>query len=117
MAAAPDATATVRRMSKPAVIAKITTQDGKRDEVIAVFRKMIDYVTASEEGTEVYALHTDDKDANVLYFYELYRDGESLASHGTSDMMKAVGGELRGLTAARPEIIMLTPVAGKGLSL
>lgn len=113
----PDATTTVRPMSKPAVIAKITTQDGKRDEVIAVFRKMIDYVTSSEEGTEVYALHTDDKDPNVLYFYELYRDGESLASHGTSDMMKAVGGELRGLTAARPEIIMLTPVAGKGLSL
>ncbi len=104
-------------MSKTAVLAKITTQDGKRDEVIAVFRKMIDYVTGSEPGTEVYALHEDQKDANVLWFYELYADGDSLAAHGGSDMMKAVGKELRDLTAARPEITLLSPVAAKGLAL
>lgn len=104
-------------MAKPAVIAKITAQDGKRDELVAVFRKMIDYVSSSETGTEVYALNTDDGDVNVLWFYELYSDSEALAQHGTSDMMKSVGRELKDLLAGRPEIIRLSPVAAKGLNL
>lgn len=104
-------------MSKPAIIAKITCQDGKRDDAIQAFGQMFDHVRANEPGTEVYALHKDDNDANILYFYELYTDGESMKSHGGSDTMKSVGKALRDYTSARPEIIMMTPVEAKGLDL
>jgi quinol monooxygenase YgiN len=104
-------------MAKPALIAKITAAEGKRDDVIAVFRKAIDYVSASEPGTEVYVLHTDDRNADVVYFYELYADKDALSTHGGSDMMASVGKELAPLLAGRPELIRLTPVGGKGLSL
>ena len=104
-------------MSKPAVIAKLTAQDGKRDELVAAFGRMIDHVTANEPGTEVYVLHTDNADPNVAWFYEMYTDEAALGAHGTSDMMKSVGRELAGLMAGRPELIMLTPVTGKGLAL
>ena len=104
-------------MSKPAIIAKITCQDGKRDEAVAAFGQMMDHVKANEPGTLVYALHEDANDPNVLYFYELYQDQDAMASHGGSDMMKTVGRGLRDITASRPELIMLRPVAAKGLDL
>jgi quinol monooxygenase YgiN len=106
----------VRRMSKVAVLAKMVAQDGKRDEAVAKLQALVDHV-ASEGGTEVYVMHTSDADPNVIWFYELYTDGDALALHGGSDVMKQVGGGLRDVMAARPEITLLTPVAGKGLSL
>jgi quinol monooxygenase YgiN len=104
-------------MAKPAIIAKLTAQDGKREELVAAFGRMIDHVTANEPGTEVYVLHTDDADPNVAWFYEMYTDDASLAVHGASDTMKSVGKGLAGLLAGRPELIRLTPAIGKGLAL
>ena len=52
---------------------------------------------------------------SAIYFYERYTDQAALAAHGSSDAMKAVGPKLKGLTAGRPEITMLTPVAAKGV--
>lgn len=109
--------AKVTAMSKPALIAKLTCQDGKRDEFVAMARKMIDYVQASEPGTEVYALHTDDKDPNVAWFYELYTDGDALKTHGGSEMMAKIGAEFATVLAGRAELFRLTPVAGKGIAL
>ncbi len=104
-------------MAKPSILAKITCLDGKRDEVIAAFGPMFDHVRANEPGTLVYVLHEDKGDPNVVWFYELYASDEAVAAHGGSDTMKAIGKGLRDLTAARPEIIMLNPVAGKGIDL
>lgn len=102
-------------MAKPAVIAKLTCQDGKRAEAVKAFGQMFDHVQANESGTLVYALHEDAGDPNVLYFYELYEDEEAFKSHSGSDMMKTVGKGLRDVMAARPELIMLNPVRAKGI--
>lgn len=104
-------------MAKPVIIAKITAAEGKRDQVIAAFQPMLEHVRQAEGGTEVYVLHTDDKHADVVWFYELYRDGDAVATHSGSDVMAAVGKQLGGLLAGRPEISRLTPLAGKGLEL
>lgn len=104
-------------MAKPALIAKMTAAEGKRDELVAACQKMIDYVTASEPGTEVYVLHTDNKNENVIWYYEMYADGDALKTHGGSDMMAAFGKEIAGLLDGRMELMRLTPVAGKGISL
>jgi quinol monooxygenase YgiN len=71
----------------------------------------------NEPGTEVYVMHTDDKDPNVVWFYEIYRDDEAFGVHGNSDMMKEFGKVFGALAAGRPELIRLTPVVGKGVSL
>ncbi len=109
--------AKVPRMSKLALIAKLTCQDGKRDEFVAIARTMIEYVQASEPGTEVYSLHTDDKDPNVAWFYELYTDGDALKTHGGSEMMAKIGAQFATVLAGRAELFRLTPVAGKGIEL
>jgi len=104
-------------MAKPALIAKITAADGKRDELIAACQKMIDFVTKSEPGTEVYVLHTDDRNENVVWYYELYSDKDALVTHGGSEMMAAFGKEIAPLLGGKTEITRLSPVAGKGLAL
>lgn len=100
-------------MSKIAVLAKLTTVDGRRDDAIAAFAPMFDHVRANEEGTLVYALHKDQGDPNVLWFYELYDGQDSLTAHSNSDTMKSL--QLKGVLAGRPELIMLEPASAKGL--
>ncbi len=102
-------------MSKIALIAKLTAQDGKADEFEAALQHMI--VAAEEEtGLEIYSVHRVDDEPGVYYFFELYTDGDAFAVHGKGDGMKAAMGAVGGLLAARPEIIKATPVAAKGMA-
>lgn len=103
-------------MSKVAVLAKLTAKDGQRAELLKAFDGMFAAVEG-EAKTEQYVLHEDAGDPNVAWFYELYTDQEGLASHSTSDAMKAAGPALGALLAGRPEIIMLHPSRAKGVSL
>jgi quinol monooxygenase YgiN len=103
-------------MSKVAMIAKLTAVDGKRDELAAVLEKIFPAVE-HEDGTEVYALHEDLGEPNVLWFYELYRDNDAMGAHGTSDAMREMLGGLAGLVGAPPEMHMLQPRRAKGLAI
>ena len=77
-------------MSQVALIAKIPAAPGKRAELVAAFQQALDNVM-DEPGTIRYILHEDAKDADVLWFYELYTDQAALQSHSTSAAMKALG--------------------------
>ena len=69
-----------------------------------------------DRGTEIYILNWgQNDDENTAYIYELYADGDALAVHSGSDAMKALMGALGGVMAGAPELVMLTPAAGKGL--
>jgi quinol monooxygenase YgiN len=100
-------------VSRPAVIAKITAQPGKRDELVAGLQAALDNAE-TEPGTLAYVLHTDNADPDTVWFYERYDSQEALDAHRTSDAMKAVGLALRDVAAGRPEITVVTPVGGKG---
>jgi quinol monooxygenase YgiN len=101
-------------MSNIVVLAKMTTQDGKRAELIAGMGPMLEHVE-SEEGTLTYIVNEDAKDDNVVWMYEVYADQESFEAHGKSDAMKALGVAVGPLLGGRPELIFLRPVGGKGL--
>lgn len=103
-------------MPKVAMVAKLTAADGKRDELASVLEKIFPAVE-QEAGTEVYVLHDDRGDPNVLWFYELYSDSDALGVHGSSDAMKEMLGGLSGLIGAAPEMHMLEPRRGKGLAI
>lgn len=102
-------------MSKVAVIAKITAKPDQGDAVVSRLSELFGPV-ADEAGTEVYSLHTDLSNPDVIWFYELYRDNDSLAAHGGSDHLAAAFKDLADLTAGRPELYLLNPVRAKGLS-
>jgi quinol monooxygenase YgiN len=99
---------------KVAVIAKLTANPGQRAELAEAVMGGLS-TALGEAGTEYYILHEDATDENVLWMYELYTDQAALATHGTSDGLKAMGMASRPFAASRPEIIFLKPLAGKGL--
>ncbi len=104
-------------MAKTSVIAKITAADGRRDDLVVELNKMFPQVE-SEDGTELYVLHEDVGDANVVWFYELYSDMDALGAHSGSEAMVALMGALSGdLVGAPPELSILNPIGAKGLSL
>ena len=101
-------------MSNIAVIAKITAQPGKRADVIAGMGSMIAHVE-TEPGTVVYTLLEDQADADVMWVYEEYADQAALDAHGSSDVMKALGGSIGPFLAGRPELFFTAVAGGKGL--
>jgi len=100
--------------NKVAVFARIPAQPGKRDELVKAMQAAIDNAQ-SEAGTLTYILHTDDKQPDAVFFYEIYSDQDALAAHGSSDFMKEFGKSMRDLAGGRPELQILKPVSGKGL--
>lgn len=105
----------MRRMSKTAVLAKLPIKPDAKATFTEAFAAMLAAVEA-EEGTEIYILNWGQKDdENTAYIYELYTDNDALAVHSGSDAMKALMGALGDVMAGAPELIMLTPDAGKGL--
>ena len=102
-------------MPKIAIFAKLTAQPGKGDEMMAVLQKLADAVQ-QEEGTEIYAAHRPVGDPDSVWFYELYRDQDAFAAHGSSDAMREFGPQFGALLGAPPEISMTELVTGKGVT-
>jgi quinol monooxygenase YgiN len=101
-------------MSQVAVVAKLTAQEGKRDELAQALQAALD-TAQGEDGTTYYILHNDNGNDTTLWMYELYTDKDALKTHMGSAEFKALGPALAGLVAGAPELIFLTPVGGKGL--
>jgi quinol monooxygenase YgiN len=101
-------------MSKLAVIAKITAQEGKRADLAAALQAALD-TAEGEPGTEKYILHEDTSDADVLWMYEVYTDNDALVVHSGSEAFKALGPAIGPFLAGRPELTFLNPIGGKGL--
>jgi quinol monooxygenase YgiN len=101
-------------MSKVAVIAKFAAAPGKRDQLIEALQVAL-ATAEGEAGTLMYILHEDTKDADTVWFYEMYTDQDAFTAHGTSEAMKAIGPAVAPFAGGRPEITVLNPVGGKGL--
>ena len=101
-------------MSKISVFVKLTAKPGKRDEMVAAFEAVRPLIDA-EEGTEMYTVHLDQTDADVVWMLELYRDQAAFDAHGSGEALATIFGSLGGLVGAPPELNMSTPVPGKGI--
>ncbi len=102
-------------MSQTSIFIKMVCKPGKRDEAVAALETMLPQVEA-EPGTLVYSFHRDAGDEDVLWIFELYRDGDALAVHSGSDAMKQLMGSFGDLTAEPPMFVMATPTdTSKGL--
>jgi quinol monooxygenase YgiN len=100
-------------MPEKTFIVKLTTADGKRDEVVAALEKLVE-ATEGEPGTLQYVLHTDTTDPDVVWFYEHYSDDDALQAHMTSPAMREAMGAFGGLLAGAPDMRELAVVRRKG---
>ncbi|MEY2960014.1 MAG: hypothetical protein RLZZ01_2582 [Actinomycetota bacterium] len=103
-------------MSKISLIAKLTAADGKAADLEAALHGVI-AAAEEEDGLEVYSAHRADDQPGVYYFFEVYRDQDAKDVHGKGEAMRTAMGAFGGLLAGRPELIMMTPVAAKGLDI
>ena len=100
-------------MADIAVIAKITAQEGKRDDLVAALQTALD-TAQGEPGTLSYILLADQTNAETLWMYEMYNDQAALEAHMGSDAFKALGPAIGPFLAGRPELIFCKPLGGKG---
>lgn len=101
-------------MSKVAMIATMTSQDGKADEMAAVLTTMVDAAT-EEPGVEVYSYHRGE--GNTFHFFALMTDEASTQGHGQSEAMQAAMQNIMPLMAGPPNMSMATPLGAIGLDL
>ena len=101
-------------MSKVSVMAKLTAQPGKRDDLVKALQVLVDN-SQTEAGNEVYVPHTDNKDEKSVWFYERYPHQSAVDAHMGSEVFKSAGPTLAPFLPGRPELTFLTPVGGKGL--
>jgi quinol monooxygenase YgiN len=103
-------------MSKVSVVARIEAKDGKGDELVAAFEKLLAEV-ANEERTIHYIVHQSSSNPNILYVTEIYEDQAALDAHMGADYFASFGASLGDLVNGA-DLEFLTPVAvGKGLDL
>ena len=100
-------------MPNVSLLAKVTAQEGKGDELIAAFEPLIQQVR-KEPGTLLYLINRSKDDPDVFWTAELYTDEDALAAHGASDAMAKAGPTL-GPLIAESELILSEPVLAAGL--
>ena len=88
---------------------------GRRDELLAILRRLVATAEADEPGTLVYTFHTVDDDPDIVVSYELFTDQDALAVHRDSPTVTRVIPELRAITSPG-SVQRLVPAIGKGLA-
>ena len=101
-------------MSKVVVAVKLRIKSGQRDAFTEAVKPGL-ATAQSESGTLTYIFHHDAVDADVVWFYEMYADQDSLNAHMGSDAFKAFSKSLGDFVDRAPEFNFLTPIGGKGL--
>ena len=100
-------------MPKIAMVAHLVAKPEHLEEVQSLLEELVES-TATEAGTELYALNQDAGDGASFWVYELYTDDAALGVHGGSDAMAKVMVGLDGKLGATPELIVVRPVKAKG---
>ena len=97
-------------MAPIVIFTRLIARPGRRNELLDAFAPFLDAV-ADEPGTEVFVMHTARDDADIVLFYEVYRDDAALAAHRDSDAVRDLVPRLGDLLAGPPEITYAPPRA------
>jgi quinol monooxygenase YgiN len=92
------------------VVAVLRVQDGKGEDLEAVFKELAAKVRENEPGNLMYQLTKSRTEANTYKVLELYKDQDALTHHGQTDYFKDLGRKMGPSMAGRPEIELLDGV-------
>lgn len=90
----------------PVVVATIRTKPGRREDVLAAFRRHTPAVHA-EPGCLLYAVHAGDDRVTVI---ENWADQASLDAHSAGPALAALGAEIAEALAAPLDVAVVEPV-------
>ncbi len=92
------------------VVAVLRVQDGKGEELEAIFKELAAKVKENETGALMYQLTKSRAEPNTYKVLELYKDQDALTHHGQTDYFKELGRKMGPCMAGRPEVELLDGV-------
>ena len=88
---------------------RLTATDGMRPALLDALHRYSDGLD-EEPGTELFIVHLDPDDTNVVWLYEIFHDEEAQAEHRAAEGFAQLMTELPDVLGAPPAILRLDPL-------
>lgn len=104
-------------MAKHSVLVELTTQPGKRDEVIALWHELLREFDEQNADCSELVLTADNEDETKIRLIEFYTDAGAFGRVMESAEVGAMIEQSQPLLSAPPSIVQSTPLWAKTMSL
>ena len=91
------------------MLVRLTASEGMRPALLDALHRYSDGLE-EEPGTEVFVVHVDPDDANIVWLYEIFRDDDAQNDHRAADGFAQLMTELPDVLGAPPAILRLDPL-------
>ena len=91
------------------MLVRLTAAPGRRAALLDAMNRYTDGLGA-EPGTEMFILHVDPDDENVVWLYEVFRDANAQEEHRAAAGFAQMMTEIPDLLGAPPGILRLDPL-------
>ena len=91
------------------LLVRLNVKDGLRPALLELLNTYTDGLS-EEPGTEMFIVHVDPEDENVVWLYEVFRDAAAQDSHRAAEGFARLMTEIPDLLAAPPGVLRLDPL-------
>ena len=91
------------------LLVRLQAQPGQRAALLDVINRYTDGLSA-EPGTEVFIVHLDPDDVDIVWLYEIFRDEDAQNAHRATDGFAALMTEMPELLASPPGVLRMDPL-------
>lgn len=91
------------------MLVRLTASEGMRPALLDALHRYSDGLD-EEPGTEVFIVHLDPDDANVVWLYEIFHDDQAQDAHRAARGFARLMTELPDVLGASPAILRLDPL-------
>lgn len=91
------------------LLVRLPSAPGRRPALLEVLNRYTDGLS-EEPGTELFIVHLDPDDENIVWLYEVFRDDEAQTAHRSADGFARLMSDLPDLLSGPPGILRLDPL-------
>lgn len=91
------------------LLVRLSSAPGRRAALLDVLNRYTDGLS-EEPGTEVFIVHLDPEDADIVWLYEVFRDEEAQTAHRSAEGFAQLMTDLPDLLSGPPGILRLDPL-------
>ncbi len=91
------------------MLVRLTAAEGMRPALLDALHRYSDGLE-EEPGTEVFIVHVDPDDANIVWLYEIFHDDDAQNDHRAAEGFAQLMSELPDMLGGPPAILRLDPL-------
>ncbi len=91
------------------MLVRLQAEEGHRAGLLDVVHRYTDGL-GDEPGTEVFIVHLDPDDEDIVWLYEVFRDDQALADHRSTSGFARLMEELPEYLASPPGVLRMDPL-------